>query len=92
MRADSIASGRVKGATPPSQGAHFWAANVAHGVIPAVGALDITLDQVLKLLGNPLALERHGFLAVFVHRRDGVLAGTRQADADIGVLAFARDR
>ena len=57
-----------------------------------VTALDVLLDQLLEFLGNMLALERHGLGAVLVDRRDRALAGAGQADADVGLLAFARVR
>ena len=51
---------------------------------------DVVLDDRLELLGDAPALERHGLLAVDVDRRDRHLVGARQADADVGVLRFAR--
>src|SRR3954452_21145422 len=55
----------------------------------AVGRAHVVFDQRLELLGDALAFERHGLLAVDVDRRDRPLAGARQADADVGLLALA---
>src|SRR5690348_2699526 len=52
-------------------------------------ARDVLLDELLEFLGDPLALQRHGLLAVLVDGCDGAFAGARQADADIRVLALA---
>src|SRR5688572_3042734 len=51
--------------------------------------LDVGLDDRLELFRDALALERHGLLAVDIHRRHRHFAGARQADADIGMLGFA---
>src|SRR4051812_45025262 len=56
----------------------------------AVGRADIFVDQRLELLGDALALQRHGLLAVDIDRRDRPLARSRQADADVRLLALAR--
>ena len=51
---------------------------------------DIALHDFLKLFGNPVAFQRNRFFAVFINRRYRGFAGAGQADADIGVFAFAR--
>ncbi len=56
----------------------------------AVGRAHVIGDDLLEFLGDALALERDGLLAVDVHRRDGHFARARQADADVGHLRFAR--
>src|SRR5262245_45504233 len=56
----------------------------------AVLLAHVALDDRLELLGDALALEGHGLVAVDVHRRHRHFAGARQADADVGVLGFAR--
>src|SRR4029077_16851076 len=56
----------------------------------AVVLFDVSLDDRLELLGDALALERHGLLAVDIDRRHRHFAGARQADADVGVLGFTR--
>src|SRR5919106_2377841 len=53
-------------------------------------ALDVVRNQRLELLGDPLAAERAGLLAVDEHRRGRALAGARQADPDVRMLALAR--
>src|SRR5688572_1402132 len=58
-------------------------------LLPVV-LLHVGFDDRLELLGDALALERHGFLAVDVHRRHWDFARAGQADADVGVLRFAR--
>src|SRR5688500_2381146 len=55
----------------------------------AVFLADVALDDRLEFLGDALALERHGLLAVDVHRRHRHFAAARQADADMGVLRLA---
>src|SRR4051812_39093818 len=55
----------------------------------AVGRAHIVLDQRLELLGDALAFQRHGLLAVDVDRRDRPLARAGQADADVRLLALA---
>src|SRR5258706_6648767 len=54
----------------------------------SVGRADVLLDQLLEFLGDTLALQGHGLFPVHVYRRDRTLAGTREADADVGVLAL----
>src|SRR6266571_622228 len=54
-----------------------------------ISRTDVFLDQLLEFLGNPLALQGHGFFAIHVDRRDPALTGPGKADADIGVFAFA---
>src|SRR5581483_1103953 len=53
-------------------------------------ALHVLLDDFLKLRGNVVALEGDGLLAVLIDRRYRPLAGSGEADADVGVLALAR--
>src|SRR4051812_28717239 len=56
----------------------------------AKAALDVVLDQFLKVLCNTFASERDGLLAVDVDRSGRRFASTGEADADVGMLAFAR--
>src|SRR5215212_2104494 len=49
----------------------------------------VSFDDRLEVLRDALALQRHGLAAVDVHRRHRHLAGSGQADADVGVLRFA---
>src|SRR5258708_30005329 len=56
---------------------------------PGVSALDVALDQFLKLFGDAVALERHRLFAIFVNRGDGVFSRARKADAYVRMLAFA---
>src|ERR1043165_6279368 len=58
--------------------------------LAAVLLLHVAIDDRLEFLGDALAFQGHGLLAVDVHRRDRRLARSRQADADVGVLRFSR--
>src|SRR5438067_8187432 len=62
---------------------------VASGRLGAVFFADVALDDHLEFFRDALTLERHGLAAVDVDRRDRHLVGSRQADADVGVLRFA---
>src|SRR5690606_32429542 len=55
----------------------------------AVAARDVVFDNGLELFGNAVALEGDRALAVDEHGRGRHLAGAGQADADIGMAAFA---
>src|SRR6185312_16345461 len=50
----------------------------------------VLLQQFLKLLRDPIALQRDRLFPILVNRRHRPLAGARQADANVGVLALAR--
>src|SRR5213596_225979 len=54
-----------------------------------ISSTDVFLDQLLEFLGDPLAFQSNGLDSIHVDRRDRALAGPGEADADIGVLAFA---
>src|SRR5258706_2524196 len=56
----------------------------------SVGRPNVFLDPLLELLGDSIALQRHGLHAVHIHRRYRTLARTGKRNADIRVLAFAR--
>src|SRR5690554_3476041 len=56
----------------------------------AVAALDILLDDGLELLGDVVAFKGDRAFAVDIYRGGRHLARAGQADADIGVPAFAR--
>src|SRR6185436_7105444 len=59
-------------------------------VLPArIAARDVPFHELPEFLGDALALQRHGLLAVLVHRRHRPLPGAGQANADVGVLALA---
>src|SRR5205085_5711987 len=60
------------------------------GGLAAVRRAHVIRDDALELLGDALALERDGLLAVDVDGRDRYLAGAGKADADVGHLRFAR--
>ena len=51
---------------------------------------DVVLDHDLEVACNRVAAQRHAFFAVDEDRRRRRLAGTGQADADVGMFAFAR--
>src|SRR5579862_1738428 len=53
-----------------------------------IAARDVALDQLLKFLGDLIALECHGFGPVFIHWRHRTLTRARKTDADVGVLAL----
>src|SRR5256885_12489218 len=61
------------------------------GALPAAAIVirHIVIHQPLEFLGDAFALERDGFHPVHEHRRDRGPVRTRQADTDIGLLAFA---
>src|SRR5713101_821742 len=59
------------------------------GLPAAESVLHVVLDDGLELLGDALALEGHGLLAIDVHRGYRYFVGPGQADADVGVLRFA---
>ena len=68
------------------------AEGVAHDgsfFLRAVGSLHVILDDGLEIFGDAVAFQRHRFCAIDIHRRDRDFAGAGQADADVGVLAFA---
>src|SRR5690606_12326906 len=50
----------------------------------------VVLDDGLEFLGDMIALECHGALAIHVHRRGRHFARARQADADVRMAALAR--
>src|SRR3954449_10657789 len=52
--------------------------------------LDVALDDLVELVGDVLAAQREGLLAVDEDRGSWCLAGAGQADADVGMLALAR--
>src|SRR5205823_7020167 len=56
----------------------------------AEAAFDVIDHQVLEIGRKRRAAQRGGLLAVDEYRRGRLLAGTRQRDADVGVLRFAR--
>src|SRR5205085_8809332 len=56
----------------------------------AVALFDVVLDDALELARDALAAQGQGLFAVDEDRRGRCLAGSRQADADVGMLAFAR--
>src|SRR5688572_9236915 len=56
----------------------------------AVFLSDVAFDDRLELLRNTLAFESNRLLAVDIDRRHRHFAGAGQADADIGMLGFAR--
>src|SRR5699024_3591075 len=53
-------------------------------------AFHILFHDLLELFGDPIAFQGDGLLAILVDRGDRALAGSGQADADVGVFAFAR--
>src|SRR5579872_1254728 len=53
-------------------------------------ARDVFLHQILELFGDMVTLERDCLLAILINGCDGALAGSRQADTDVGVLALTR--
>ena len=56
----------------------------------AVTPLDVLVEDHLKLLDDPVALQRGEKLPVDIHRRLGLLKRSRQRDANIGMLRLAR--
>src|SRR4051812_43465832 len=87
----SCSCGRDSWSKPRSRaGLTFCTSKRFGGDLLAVFLGDVSLDDGLELLGDALALQRHGLRAVDVHRRDRHLTGARQADADVGVLRLAR--
>ena len=50
---------------------------------------DVRIDDILEFFGNAGPAQGHRLFAINEDRRRRLLAGSRQADADIGVLAFA---
>ena len=50
----------------------------------------IVVDQRLKLFGDMVALQRHGFFTIDVNRRHWPLTGARQGNTDIGEFGFTR--
>ena len=52
-------------------------------------AVDVGLNQGLKFFRDAIALEGDRFDAIFINRSHGIFTGSWQADANIGVLAFA---
>ena len=62
------------------------AAGVAYSVKQLAGKLQSQLDAAAR---DALATQRHRLLPVDEHRRGRRLAGAGQADADVGMLAFA---
>src|ERR1700739_3865870 len=55
----------------------------------AKASLDVVFDDRLEFLADALALERDAPFAVDEHRRNRLLTGSRQTDADVGMAAFA---
>src|SRR5512145_793139 len=55
-----------------------------------VSFFDVALDDGLELLGDAGTFQRNGLPAVDVDRSDRDFTGAGQADADVGVLGFAR--
>src|SRR5690606_1718225 len=56
----------------------------------AITALDIVLDNGFEFLCDAVALQGDAAFAVDIDRRRGDFARAGQADADVGVTAFAR--
>ena len=46
--------------------------------------------DLLEFSGYSVAFERDCLLSIYIYRGHGLLAGARQADADVGVFALAR--
>ncbi len=59
------------------------------GLASAESLGDVVLDQLMELLRDVVAAQRQGLFAVDEHGRGRSLAGCRQTDADVGMLAFA---
>src|SRR5690242_2999781 len=81
-------SGRVY---RPDTGCTFFAPDQscsANGT--CVRTCHVLLDQILKFLGDVIALQGDGFLSVLVYRCDWTLTRAGKADTDVGVLALAR--
>src|ERR1700742_872011 len=55
-----------------------------------ISPLDILVEDHLKLLNDPVTLQRGEQLAVDIHRRLGLFERSWQRDADIGMLRLAR--
>src|SRR5690606_34745154 len=55
----------------------------------AIAARDVVFDNVLEFFGDMVALQGDRAFAVDEYRRDRHFTRARQADADIGVAAFA---
>src|SRR5581483_8437843 len=51
---------------------------------------DVLLEEFLELLGNAITRQRDRLLAILINRSHGTLAGSREADPDVGVLALSR--
>src|SRR5258706_4809568 len=86
----SCSLGRNSWAKPFSKAGRTFFMAVGSGRLGAVFFADVILDDRLELLRDVLALERHGLAAVDVHRRHRYLVGSRETDADVGVLGFTR--
>src|SRR3972149_8311640 len=55
----------------------------------AVVRLHVLFDQLLEILGDRIALERHSLLTIDVHRRHRPFARSGATDANIGLPGFA---
>ncbi len=98
-----VAQGRPEAAAEADRAAQrgvrkapaLGAATRASGLLTPAGAgqreagLDVLLDHRDEVVGQGRALERAHLLAVDVDRRARLLAGARQADADVGGAALA---
>src|SRR6185436_1284852 len=85
----SCSPGRNSWSKPFSRAGRTFFIALGSGGLGAVFFADVVLDDRLALLGDALALERHGLAAVDVHRGDRHLVGSGQADADVAMLGFA---
>src|SRR5690606_28847302 len=58
------------------------AARAGSGGFPAIAPGDVLVDDADEVIGDVLAAQGHGLLAVDEHRRRGRFAGAGQRDAD----------
>ena len=85
LREESLRLGAGEWGDPALTGLALARGELAHASPEArITARDVAFDELLELLGDALALQGDGLLAVLVHRRHGALAGAGQADADVG--------
>src|SRR5207248_2905734 len=85
LREESLRLGAGEWGDPALTGPALARGELAHASPEArITARDVAFDELLELLGDALALQGDGLLAVLVHRRHGALAGAGQADADVG--------
>src|SRR5947208_13751078 len=85
LREESLRHGAGEWGYPALTGLALARGELAHALPEArITARDVAFDELLELLGDALALQGDGLLAVLVHRRHGALAGAGQADADVG--------